>query len=187
VSCSNVAAILPRRRCRLLSLFCPCPHGFTHSPRICRKAKGFSFPNELAKWLWRKDRRKAPDPDCKTSIPGSNPGGASILRSPSASFGWQAKRAEVQAKDVHRSSRSERRWTFSEATRRWALPPLQSYGWQARPCKPKTSEGCPPKRGARRTVGKPRQPQRSAYRRLDVPGKNCVIVTLETRDRQANV
>src|SRR5687768_18139737 len=68
--------------CDSLSLFCPRLHTFVRTSRISRKAKGCCFPNDLVKSLWRKDWRKAPEPVCKTSIPGSNPGGASkIFRS----------------------------------------------------------------------------------------------------------
>ena len=44
-----------------------------------RKAKVASFPKDFAISLYRKDQRKALDPGCKTSIPGSNPGGASTF------------------------------------------------------------------------------------------------------------
>jgi hypothetical protein len=44
---------------------------------IVVRAKGVGFPNDSAKCLTRRAGRKCSDPDCKTSTPGSNPGGAS--------------------------------------------------------------------------------------------------------------
>ena len=38
-----------------------------------------SFPNDYRKLLIRRVRGRSPDRVCKTSIPGSNPGGASNL------------------------------------------------------------------------------------------------------------
>ena len=55
------------------------------------EAKGRGFPNDLAKLLIHRGRRNLPDQGCKTSIPGSNPGGASRFFKHSPLFRFRSR------------------------------------------------------------------------------------------------
>jgi hypothetical protein len=70
-----------------MSLCCPCRDLARRNHRIGRIGESVQITETICKSLTAKGCSKEPDPDCKTSIPGSNPGGASKFPQQTAILG----------------------------------------------------------------------------------------------------